>query len=124
MLRALPVLDGGELSVPLNLFSPAKSNFSPSRPTVGPLLVLGVRVWRLGSRDKGLGFRVVRKITGVLEKSWVVVVGGGVGEKWQNIGEKNSMVLTVDVESRPCYWYCWKRTELILISRVKLLAYI
>ena len=42
-------------------FSSQKQLFSKSNlhsPNLGPLLGLGFRVWRLGSRDKGLGFRV------------------------------------------------------------------
>ena len=41
-------------------FSSKKQLFSKSNlhsPNLGPMLGLGFRVWRLGSRDKGLGFR-------------------------------------------------------------------
>ena len=43
------------------IFSSKKQLFSKSNlhsPNLGPLLGLGFRVWRLGSTDKGLGFRV------------------------------------------------------------------
>ena len=42
-------------------FSSKKQLFSKSNlhsPNLGPLLGLGFKVWRLGSRDKDLGFRV------------------------------------------------------------------
>ena len=42
------------------IFSSKKQLFSKSNlhsPNLGPLLGLGFKVWRLGSRDKGLGFR-------------------------------------------------------------------
>ena len=42
-------------------FSSKKQLFSKLNlhyPNLCPLLGLGFRVWRLGSRDKGLGFRV------------------------------------------------------------------
>ena len=42
-------------------FSSKKQLFSKLNlhsPNFAPLLDLGFRVWRLGSRDKGLGFRV------------------------------------------------------------------
>ena len=41
-------------------FSSKKQLFSKSNlhsPNLGPMLGLGFRVWRLGSRDKGLSFR-------------------------------------------------------------------
>ena len=61
-------------------------------PSLGPLLGLRFRVWRLGSRDKGLGFSVqclgIRgNLQGVRRK-----VEGGLEKSGKTSEKKNSMV--------------------------------
>ena len=89
-------------------FSRKKHLFSKSNlhsPNLGPLLGLGFRpnfrVWRLGTRNKGLGFGVWGfEFQGNLQGGWRKVRGGGVLKKSGKMLKKKIMhhflIITAD----------------------------